>query len=150
MAVGSAHPTVLHEGCDFETAEEVIDFALRMNMSVRLGGGFTGGRSPGEPGVRHSDGNRCGGHPEGKVDLDFRPYQIVRGCNPPLACKALQAEDKIGTMLTCNVIVQPTDDGEVEIAASDPAASMAAVDKPVLEVIVATIGAKLCAGVEQV
>lgn len=62
-----------------------------------------------------------------KLDEDFRPYKILGACNPPFAFKALQAEDKIGTMLPCNVIVQQTDTG-VEIAAVSPKASMAAVD----------------------
>jgi len=85
-----------------------------------------------------------------KLDVDFRPFRILGACNPPFAYKALQAEDKIGTMLPCNVIVQKSDDGGVEIAAIDPAASMAAVDNPALEEIATTIGAKLLAVIEQV
>ncbi len=63
-----------------------------------------------------------------KLDADFRPYTILGACNPNYAHKALQAEDKIGTMLPCNVIVQQLDDGTVEVAAIDPMASMQAVD----------------------
>lgn len=66
-----------------------------------------------------------------KIDVDFRPYRILGACNPKLAHKALTAEDKIGTMLPCNVIVQETD-GRVEVAAVDPVASMQAVDNPAL------------------
>ena len=84
-----------------------------------------------------------------KLDVDFRPYRILGACNPPFAYKALQAEDKIGTMLPCNVIVQAMDDGGVEIAAIDPAASMAAVDNPALEEIARTIGEKLNAAVQE-
>jgi uncharacterized protein (DUF302 family) len=84
-----------------------------------------------------------------KLDVDFRPYRILGACNPPFAHKALQAEDKIGTMLPCNVIVQATDDGGVEIAAIDPAASMAAVDNPALEEIAKTIGGKLSTAVNE-
>ena len=51
-------------------------------------------------------------------------------CNPPYAYKALQAEDKIGTMLPCNVIVQETETGDVEVAAIDPIASMQAIHNP--------------------
>jgi uncharacterized protein (DUF302 family) len=84
-----------------------------------------------------------------KLDVDFRPYRILGACNPPFAYKALQAEDKIGTMLPCNVIVQQTDGGDIEIAAIDPAASMAAVDNPALEEIAATIGKKLSTAVRE-
>jgi uncharacterized protein (DUF302 family) len=63
-----------------------------------------------------------------KLDVDFRPYKILGACNPPAAHKALQAENKIGTMLPCNVIVQETADGRTEIAAVDPVASMQAVE----------------------
>lgn len=67
-----------------------------------------------------------------KIDVDFRPYTILGACNPGYAHKALQAEDKIGTMLPCNVIVQKLDDGKVEVSAVDPAASMQAIDNPSL------------------
>jgi len=67
-----------------------------------------------------------------KLDADFRPYRILGACNPPFALKALQAEDKIGLMLPCNVIVQETVAGEVEVAAIDPVASMQAVGNPAL------------------
>ncbi|MDX1547693.1 MAG: DUF302 domain-containing protein, partial [Rhodothermales bacterium] len=58
-----------------------------------------------------------------KLDVDFRPYRILGACNPHFAHQALQAEDKIGTMLPCNVIVQQTGDGRTEVAAVDPIAS---------------------------
>jgi len=61
-----------------------------------------------------------------KLGIDFRPYRILGACNPPFANEALQAEDKIGTMLPCNVIVQQNENG-IEIAAIDPVASMKAV-----------------------
>ncbi|MFC2951538.1 DUF302 domain-containing protein [Marinicaulis aureus] len=64
-----------------------------------------------------------------KIDVDFRPYRILGACNPQMAYKALSAEDKIGVMLPCNVIVQKTDKG-VEVAAVDPVASMQAVENP--------------------
>lgn len=70
-----------------------------------------------------------------KLDVDFRNYRILGACNPPFAYKALQAEDKIGTMLPCNVVVQETPDGKVEVAAIDPLASMQAVDNPSLREI---------------
>ena len=67
-----------------------------------------------------------------KLDVDFRRYLILGACNPPFAYQALQAEDKIGTMLPCNVIVQQHDDGSVEVSAVDPVASMTAIDNPQL------------------
>jgi len=78
-----------------------------------------------------------------KLNKDFRKYRILGACNPPFAYEALQAEDKIGTMLPCNVIVQETSDGRVEVAAIDPLASMQAVDNPVLADIAAEVQAKL-------
>ena len=78
-----------------------------------------------------------------KLGADFRPYRILGACNPPLAYQALQVEDKIGTMLPCNVIVQDVGDGMVEISAVDPVASMAAVDNPKLAVVAEMVRAKL-------
>jgi len=78
-----------------------------------------------------------------KLDVDFKNYRILGACNPPFAFKALQAEDKIGTMLPCNVIVQETADNQVEVAAIDPVASMQAVGNPELGEIASEIQAKL-------
>ena len=78
-----------------------------------------------------------------KLDVEFRNYRILGACNPPFAYKALQAEDKIGTMLPCNVVVQETADGGVELAAIDPVASMQAIGNPELREIAETIGQKL-------
>ena len=67
-----------------------------------------------------------------KLGVDFRPYVILGACNPPLAYKALTTEDKIGTMLPCNVVVHQSEGGAIEVAAVDPVASMQAVDNPAL------------------
>ncbi|WP_420577728.1 DUF302 domain-containing protein [Ekhidna sp.] len=67
-----------------------------------------------------------------KLDVDFPRYKILGACNPQFAYKALQNENKIGTMLPCNVIVRETEDRKVEVAAVDPVASMMAVDNPAL------------------
>ena len=68
-----------------------------------------------------------------KIGVDFRNYRILGACNPKLAHEALQLEDKIGTMLPCNVVVQELAPGRVEVAAIDPVASMQAVDNPALK-----------------
>ena len=77
-----------------------------------------------------------------KLDVDFRPYKILGACNPPFAHKALLAEEKIGLMLPCNVIVQQKDDG-VEVAAVDPIASMAGVKNDDLASIATQVRDKL-------
>ncbi len=78
-----------------------------------------------------------------KIDVDFRKYRILGACNPSYAYKALLAEDKIGTMLPCNVIVQEKEDGRVEVAAIDPIASMQAVENESLSGIAVEIQSKL-------
>ena len=78
-----------------------------------------------------------------KLGADFRNYRILGTCNPPFAYEALQAEDKIGTMLPCNVIVQETPGGAVEVAAIDPIASMQAVDNPALGGVAVEVQARL-------
>lgn len=78
-----------------------------------------------------------------KLDVDFKPYRILGACNPEFAHKALQAEDKIGTMLPCNVIVQQKETGAIEVAVVDPVASMQAVGNAELEGIAGEVRDKL-------
>ena len=78
-----------------------------------------------------------------KLDVDFRNYRILGACNPPFAHQALVAEDKIGTMLPCNVIVQERSEGGVEVAAVDPVASMQAIENPDLAGVALQVQAKL-------
>ncbi|HLB79630.1 MAG TPA: DUF302 domain-containing protein [Dongiaceae bacterium] len=78
-----------------------------------------------------------------KLDIDFRNYRILGACNPPLAHRALQLEDKVGTMLPCNVIVQDKGEGMVEVSAVDPVASMQAIDNPRLRELAETVRGKL-------
>jgi len=85
-----------------------------------------------------------------KLDVDFRPYKILGACNPPFAYRALQAEDKIGLMLPCNVIVQEQGDGKVEVAAVDPIASMQAVHNEKLGGIAVEIRGKLTKAIEAI
>lgn len=67
-----------------------------------------------------------------KLNVDFKRYTILGACNPPFAYKALQAEDKIGTMLPCNVLVIEQGPANIEIAAVNPIASMQAITNPAL------------------
>lgn len=78
-----------------------------------------------------------------KLDVDFKKYKILGACNPHFAYKALQVEDKIGTMLPCNVVVQETEDGSIEVAAVDPLASMQAIQNSGLREIAGEVRAKL-------
>jgi uncharacterized protein (DUF302 family) len=78
-----------------------------------------------------------------KLDVDFYNYKILGACNPAFAYKALQAEDKIGTMLPCNVIVQEKVAGQVEVSAVDPVASMQAIENKELADIASEIRKKL-------
>mgnify|MGYP006236042453 CR=1 FL=1 len=84
-----------------------------------------------------------------KLDVDFRRYRILGACNPGFAHKALQTEDKIGTMLPCNVIVQEIEDGLVEVAAIDPIASMQSIENSSLEPIAGEIQARLRAVIHE-
>lgn len=78
-----------------------------------------------------------------KLDIEFRNYRILGACNPPLAHQALNADDKIGTMLPCNVIVQDLGDGKIEVAAINPAVSMEHVGNPTLSKIAEAVAGKL-------
>ena len=78
-----------------------------------------------------------------KIGVEFRNYRILGACNPKLAHEALLLEDKVGAMLPCNVVVQERADGQVEVAAIDPVASMQAIDNPSLKEAAAQVGKKL-------
>lgn len=78
-----------------------------------------------------------------KIDVDFRPYRILGACNPSFAHQALLAEDKIGTMLPCNVIVQEKSPGSVEVSAVDPVESMKAINNPALGSIATEVRSRL-------
>lgn len=85
-----------------------------------------------------------------KLDVDLRPYKILGACNPPAAHRALQAEPLIGTMLPCNVVLRENEEGQTEIAAVDPVASMAAVENEALGDIAQEIRGRLRTAVDQV
>lgn len=78
-----------------------------------------------------------------KLNVDFRKYRILGACNPPLAYRALTAEDKIGVMLPCNVIVQEAGGGRINVAAIDPTAAMDQVGNPALAEIAHSVAEKL-------
>ena len=78
-----------------------------------------------------------------KLGVEFRSYRILGACNPPLAHKALSAEDKIGVMLPCNVIVQQVGEGKTEVAAIDPRAAMERVGNPALAELAQEVAQRL-------
>jgi uncharacterized protein (DUF302 family) len=84
-----------------------------------------------------------------KLDVHFRKYLILGACNPTFAHEALIAEDKIGAMLPCNVIVQEHENGEVEISAVDPVASMMAVNNDSLDHVATQVREKLKSVIDQ-
>ena len=83
-----------------------------------------------------------------KLDVDFRRYKILGACNPQFAYEALKAEDTIGTMLPCNVIVQEYVNGEVKVSAVDPVASMMAVKNDKLGEVAGEVREKLSRVIE--
>ena len=85
-----------------------------------------------------------------KLDIDFRPYRILGACNPELAHHALSLEDKVGTMLPCNVVVQQGPEGRAEVAAIDPVASMQAIDNPELKTAARRVRDKLARVIEAI
>ncbi len=78
-----------------------------------------------------------------KLGVDMRPYRILGACHPSFAYQAVQAEERIGLMLPCNVIVRETATGAVEVSAVDPIASMQAIHNPSLEEVAATVQDKM-------
>ena len=78
-----------------------------------------------------------------KINVDFPSYRILGACNPALAYEALTLENKVGTMLPCNVVVRDAGNGQTEVAAIDPVASMQAVDNPALKLAAAQVRTKL-------
>lgn len=85
-----------------------------------------------------------------KLDVDFRPYRILGACNPSLAHQALTADDKIGTMLPCSVIVQDLGGGRIEAAAINPAVAMQPVGSPKLGTIAGSVTEKLKRAIEAI
>ena len=83
-----------------------------------------------------------------KLEVDFYNYTILGACNAPFAYKALQAEDKIGTMLPCNVIVQEKELGQIEVSTVDPIASMQAIENESLGEIATEVRDKLIKVIE--
>lgn len=84
-----------------------------------------------------------------KLDIDYKKYLILGACNPMMAHKALEKEDKIGTMLPCNVVIQETGENTYEVAAVNPVASMMAIDNPDLVEIASQVRTKMQAVIEK-
>ena len=84
-----------------------------------------------------------------KLNVDFRNYKILGACNPSLAYKAIEQEDKIGTMLPCNILVQEHEGGSVEVSAINPLESMGTVDNASLQSIAAEVSGKLSSVIDR-
>lgn len=84
-----------------------------------------------------------------KLDVDFRKYTILGACNPALAYKAIQQEPSIGVMLPCNVLVQETENGAVEISAINPLSSIGATENSNLQSLAREVSDKLQAVIER-
>ena len=78
-----------------------------------------------------------------KIGVEFPKYRILGACNPTLAYEALKLENKVGTMLPCNVVVRDAGNGQIEVAAIDPVASMQAIDNPALKQAAGQVREKL-------
>lgn len=78
-----------------------------------------------------------------KLGVDFKKYRILGACNPAYSYKALQAEDKVGVMLPCNVLVIEQGENEIEIAAVNPSDAMMAVHNDVVAEVAARVGEHL-------
>ena len=78
-----------------------------------------------------------------KLDVDFKKYKILGACNPPFAYKALQVEDKIGTMLPCNIIIQELSPNNIEVSAVNPLITMQTVSNETLKIIAYEVSVKL-------
>jgi uncharacterized protein (DUF302 family) len=87
---------------------------------------------------------------QAKLGVTFKKYRILGACNPLFAHKALLTEDKIGTMLPCNVIVQEKNENEIEVAAINPVLSMQAVKNTVLEDIAGQVEHTLKKAIDQI
>jgi uncharacterized protein (DUF302 family) len=84
------------------------------------------------------------------LNLEFRPYLVLGACNPQLTYRALQAEDKIGTMLPCTIVLQQHDDGRVEVSAIDPVVSMQAITHVVVSQVAEELRSHLQSVIDQV
>lgn len=83
-----------------------------------------------------------------KLGVEMKAYRILGACNPGFAHGALQAENKLGVMLPCNVIVRETDDGQVEVATIDPVAAMERTGNPLLTDTATEVRKRLAAALE--
>jgi len=87
---------------------------------------------------------------QGKLGVQFPKYRILGACNPSLAHRALQLEDKLGVLLPCNVIVRDAAPGTVEVAAVDPVTSMERTGNAALAAVAADVRQRLQRAVEAV
>jgi len=77
-----------------------------------------------------------------KLDVEFPRYTILGACNPLFAYNALQAEEEIGLLLPCNVIVYEKQ-GKTRVAAFDPMVMSAILGNRQMEPVVDEVKARL-------
>jgi len=80
---------------------------------------------------------------ESKLDVDFKPYRVLSACNPPSTYKTLQAEEQIGLMLPCNIIIYEKYMKEIVVASIDPVANMSSIDNEIVQGVATLIQGKL-------
>lgn len=85
-----------------------------------------------------------------KLDVDIRPYKILGACNPGFAHKAVEAEEKIGILLPCNVVVNENADGKIDVSIMDPAVAMSVVENPALEPLADEVRSLLVEALDQI
>jgi uncharacterized protein (DUF302 family) len=78
-----------------------------------------------------------------KLDVDFHKYKILGACNPKIAYQALQIDDKVGVFLPCNIVIQQHENGEIEVSAVSPVASMMSIENQDLGKLMTEVETKL-------
>lgn len=84
-----------------------------------------------------------------KLGLERAPYKILGACSPPLAARALQADEEIGLLLPCNVVVYESEGGTV-VAAMEPSLMASMSSEAELAAVAGEARARLVAALERI